>query len=124
MREQPLVTLEAFFDLATNLFGFQHLRIPTPVTVTPTRKLPTIWDGDQKRPSVEAHLVRVGSETDLLACPLVDTSFVDSEDENCTGLDCAAFSTLEPTSDAGDNSSMSCIDDAEGLNGSLNVASE
>lgn len=58
-------------------------------------------------------------------CPSFNAALLNAEDEHRTGLDHgAALRIIETTGDARNNSLTSCVDEAESVDGSLNISCE
>jgi len=58
-------------------------------------------------------------------CPALDTTLLDTEDEDRTTLDhCASLIVVQSASDAWDDSLSGGMDEAESINGCLDVADE
>jgi len=72
-------------------------------------KLPTIFGGNQRRPSVIS---------------MFYTAFLDGENENSTGPDASSFPVIEPMRSTGDDSLMGGPQEEEGLHGGSNLADE
>jgi hypothetical protein len=70
-------------------------------------------------------LLMVRNVWERLTCPAFDTAFFDAEDEDSTALDhTSALSVVETTRDAWNDALPRGMDEAEGIDGGLNVADE